>query len=149
LRRSNQLVAVEPQVFDVLIYLVENRDRVVSKDDLISSVWNGRIVSESTLTSRIEQAVCEAYLQRALYRCLDPQRLKVFCGMPAKEPPNFDKTECGPDTSRVAQRRSRLLVAVKFQKCPGDNDTSRVQAAIAACRGRRLRQRFLKTARTP
>jgi len=53
LRRSNQLVAVEPQVFDVLIYLVENRDRVVSKDDLISSVWNGRIVSESTLTSRI------------------------------------------------------------------------------------------------
>lgn len=56
LRRSNQLVAVEPQVFDVLIYLVENRDRVVSKDDLISSVWNGRIVSESTLTSRINAA---------------------------------------------------------------------------------------------
>jgi len=56
LRRSNQLVAVGPQVFDVLIYLVENRDRVVSKDDLISSVWGGRIVSESTLTSRINAA---------------------------------------------------------------------------------------------
>lgn len=56
LRRSNQLVAVEPQVFDVLIYLVENRDRVVSKDDLIASVWGGRIVSESTLTSRINAA---------------------------------------------------------------------------------------------
>ena len=49
-------MAVEPQVFDVLIYLVENRDRVVSKDDLIASVWGGRIVSESTLTSRINAA---------------------------------------------------------------------------------------------
>src|SRR5262245_6679994 len=53
LRRGDELVALEPQVFDVLIYLIENRDRVVSKDDLIASVWAGRIVSESTLTSRI------------------------------------------------------------------------------------------------
>jgi TolB-like protein/Tfp pilus assembly protein PilF len=51
--RGAEPVAVEPQVFDLLIYLVQNRDRVVSKDDLISSVWDGRIVSESTLTSRI------------------------------------------------------------------------------------------------
>jgi DNA-binding winged helix-turn-helix (wHTH) protein len=47
---------VEPQVFDLLIYLVQNRDRVVSKDDLIASVWGGRIVSDSTLTSRINAA---------------------------------------------------------------------------------------------
>ncbi len=44
---------VEPQVFDLLVYLIENRDRVVSKDDLIASVWSGRIVSDSTLDSRI------------------------------------------------------------------------------------------------
>ena len=49
-------VHVEPQVFDLLVYLVQNRDRVVSKDDLIASVWGGRIVSESTLTSRINAA---------------------------------------------------------------------------------------------
>ncbi|HEY7230885.1 MAG TPA: winged helix-turn-helix domain-containing tetratricopeptide repeat protein [Pseudolabrys sp.] len=53
LRRGGILIAVEPQVFDLLVYLIENRDRVVSKDDLIASVWGGRIVSESTLTSRI------------------------------------------------------------------------------------------------
>ncbi len=53
LRRGSQAIAVEPQVFDLLVYLVRNRDRVVSKDDLIASVWEGRIVSESTLTSRI------------------------------------------------------------------------------------------------
>jgi TolB-like protein len=46
-------VPVEPQVFDVLLYLLENRDRVVSKDDLFDNIWEGRIVSESTLTSRI------------------------------------------------------------------------------------------------
>jgi DNA-binding winged helix-turn-helix (wHTH) protein len=53
LRRGAALIAMEPQVFDLLIYLVQNRERVVSKDDLIASVWQGRIVSESTLSSRI------------------------------------------------------------------------------------------------
>src|SRR4051794_23856357 len=49
-------VHVEPQVFDLLICLLENRDRVVSKDHLMNSVWGDRIVSESTLTSRINAA---------------------------------------------------------------------------------------------
>jgi adenylate cyclase len=53
LRADGRVIPVEPQVFDVLVYLIENRHRVVSKDDLIASVWGGRIVSESTLTSRI------------------------------------------------------------------------------------------------
>jgi len=56
LRRGAASVAVEPQVFDLIVYLVENRARVVSKNDLIASVWGGRIVSESTLTSRINAA---------------------------------------------------------------------------------------------
>jgi TolB-like protein len=56
LRRGQEPVAVEPQVFDLLIYLMQNRDRVVSKDDLIASVWGGRVVSDSTLTSRINAA---------------------------------------------------------------------------------------------
>jgi DNA-binding winged helix-turn-helix (wHTH) protein len=53
LRRAGEPIAIEPQVFDLLVYLLRNRDRVVSKDDLIAAVWHGRIVSESTLTSRI------------------------------------------------------------------------------------------------
>ena len=48
-----QGVAVGPQVFDLLLHLVKNRDRVVSKDDLLEAVWSGRIVSESTITSHI------------------------------------------------------------------------------------------------
>lgn len=56
LRRGSEPVPVEPQVFDLLILLIQNRDRVVSKDDLIASIWGGRIVSESALTSRINAA---------------------------------------------------------------------------------------------
>jgi TolB-like protein len=56
LRCGSRLVAVEPQVLDLLIYLIEQRERVVSKDDLIASIWGGRIVSDATLTSRIYAA---------------------------------------------------------------------------------------------
>jgi len=53
LRRAGERIALEPQVFDLLVHLVRNRDRVLSKDDLIEAIWDGRAVSESTLTSRI------------------------------------------------------------------------------------------------
>src|SRR5882672_12896105 len=56
LHRGSARIAVEPQVFDLLTYLVQNRERVVSKDDLIASVWRGRIVSDSTLASRVNAA---------------------------------------------------------------------------------------------
>jgi DNA-binding winged helix-turn-helix (wHTH) protein len=56
LRRGETLVAVEPQVFDLLVHLIRHRDRVVSKDDLLASVWQGRIVSESALFNRINAA---------------------------------------------------------------------------------------------
>jgi TolB-like protein len=51
--RGSKAVAIGPQVFDLLLYLVENRAHVVSKDDVLDAVWAGRIVSESTLTSHI------------------------------------------------------------------------------------------------
>ncbi len=56
LSRDGAEIAVEPQVFDLLRVLIERRDRVVSRDDLLEAVWNGRIVSEATLGSRINAA---------------------------------------------------------------------------------------------
>ena len=56
LRRGENLLSVTPQVFDVLYYLIRNRERVVSKDDLIAAVWHGRIVSDAALTTRINVA---------------------------------------------------------------------------------------------
>ncbi|WP_026187274.1 winged helix-turn-helix domain-containing protein [Ensifer sp. BR816] len=64
-----QVVAVGPQVFDLLLHLIENRDRVVSKDDLLQAVWGGRIVSDSTITSHINA------LRKAIGDSGDEQRL--------------------------------------------------------------------------
>ena len=55
-RGEGSLVGVEPQVFDLLVYLICNRERLVSRDDLIASIWQGRIVSESTLNAHIHAA---------------------------------------------------------------------------------------------
>ena len=53
LRRGAEVVSVTPQVFDLLDYLIRHRERVVSKDDLINAVWNGRIVSDAAITTRL------------------------------------------------------------------------------------------------
>ena len=56
LRRDGCTIPLQPQVFDLLEYLIRHRDRVVTKDDLIGAIWGGRIVSESSLTTRINAA---------------------------------------------------------------------------------------------
>ena len=56
LRRGTRPVPIEPQVFDILEFLIANRSRVVSKDDLREAIWRGRIVSESALSTRLNSA---------------------------------------------------------------------------------------------
>jgi DNA-binding winged helix-turn-helix (wHTH) protein len=56
IRRQGSAVRVEPQVFDVLAYLVAQGDRLVTKEELLDNVWGDRFVSESALTSRIKAA---------------------------------------------------------------------------------------------
>ena len=56
LRRGSEVVEVAPQVFDLLVHLIRQRDRVVSKDELLASVWQGRIVSESAFFNRVNAA---------------------------------------------------------------------------------------------
>ena len=56
LRRDGVPVRMEPQVFDVLAYLVRHRDHVVAKEELMDALWGGRFVSEAAVTSRIKQA---------------------------------------------------------------------------------------------
>src|SRR5215510_10275520 len=53
LTRQAEAVPIGPKVFDLLLYLIQNREHVVSKDDLLEAVWSGRVVSESTLTTHI------------------------------------------------------------------------------------------------
>jgi DNA-binding winged helix-turn-helix (wHTH) protein/predicted ATPase len=56
LRYSGKLVKLEPQVFNVLAYLIQHRDRVITKEELLERLWPGRFVGEATLTSRLTAA---------------------------------------------------------------------------------------------
>jgi adenylate cyclase len=56
LRRGGTIISVSPKVFDLLLYLIRSRERVVSKDDLISAIWEGRIVSDAAVTTRLNVA---------------------------------------------------------------------------------------------
>src|SRR5829696_3226804 len=82
LRWRADLIPMTPQVFDLLEYLIRNRDRVVSKDDLWASVWAGRIVSESALTTRINavrSAIRDSGEQQRLIRTF-PRKGVRFIG---------------------------------------------------------------------
>jgi len=56
LREKGTVQPLEPQVFSLLAYLVEHRERLVSRNELFEKIWDGRIVTDSALTSRIKSA---------------------------------------------------------------------------------------------
>lgn len=90
LRHGSTAIELEPQVFDLLAYLIRNRERVVSKEDLITSIWKGRTVSESALSSRINAvrgAIGDSGEQQRLIRTFPRKGLR-FVGE-TREQQNF------------------------------------------------------------
>jgi TolB-like protein len=112
LRRGSTPIAVEPQVFDLLIYLVQNQHRVVSKDDLIASVWGGRIVSDSTLTSRINaarKAVGDSGEDQKLIRTVPRKGLR-FVGAVRIQPNGADPAQAiGPQPDEINEQSRAAL----------------------------------------
>ena len=103
LRRGSALLSMEPQVFDLLLFLVKNRDRVVSKDDLLAAVWGGRIVSESTLASRINAArriIGDTGEQQRLIRTIIGKGVR-FVGK-AREQQDSDHSPAPPVVPRLS-----------------------------------------------
>ena len=118
LRRDGHPVATEPQVFDLLVHLIRHRDRVVSKDDLLQAIWGGRIVSESTLTSRINaarKAIGDSGETQSLIRT-SPRKGIRFIGMvESSEPAEL------PSASATAPDRPSIAV-LPFRNLSGDPD---------------------------
>ncbi|HET7729401.1 MAG TPA: winged helix-turn-helix domain-containing protein [Usitatibacter sp.] len=105
LRRGDACVAVEPQVLDLLAHLLRNRERVVSRDELIATVWAGRIVSDSALASRINaarRAVGDSGQAQRLIRTYSRKGVR-FVGEVRDDP--------GPGHGRVAEKASPPLAA--------------------------------------
>ncbi len=99
LRRGTEPVAIEPQVFDLLVHLIRNHDRVVGKDELFDSIWGGRAVSLSTLTSRINAArtaIGDSGAEQRLIRTL-PRKGYRFTGT-ATSKSNYEPPLSGQNT---------------------------------------------------
>lgn len=115
LRLHNGLVEVEPQVFDLLEYLIRNRDRVVTRDDLIESIWRGRIVSESTLDTRISSAryaVGDSGREQRLIRTLARKGIRFVGSVKEKQVSQSATLPALPDKPSIA--------VLPFQNISGD-----------------------------
>jgi TolB-like protein/Tfp pilus assembly protein PilF len=120
LRCGGELVPLEPQVFDLLVFLIENRARVVSKDDLIAAVWQGRIVSESTLTSRINavrKAVGDSGDEQVLIRTIARKGFR-FVGALSDEPAPLPVKQPAPPAFPSPERPS--IAVLPFVNMSGD-----------------------------
>jgi TolB-like protein/Tfp pilus assembly protein PilF len=129
LLRGGHHVAVQPRVFDLLVHLVRNRDRVVSKDDLIALVWGGRIVSESTLTSRINAArtaIGDSGKSQKLIRTI-PRKGVRFVGEVAEQSNGIGPADVADEVSdqppRPLPEPDRPAIAVlAFENMSGDRE---------------------------
>jgi TolB-like protein len=104
LRRGAELIPLEPKVFDLLVYLIQHRERVVSKDDLLASLWDGRVVSESALSTRINaarSAIGDSGEEQRLIKTL-PRKGVRFIGDVREEEPT--KRGAIADVSAQAQK---------------------------------------------
>jgi TolB-like protein len=128
LHHGADVVAIAPQVFDLLDYLIRNRERVVSKDELINAIWNGRSVSDAALTTRLncvrvaigdtgeEQRLIKT-LPRKGFRFVGPvQELQVPAGAPLADKP------AEPPKSVLALPDTPSIVVLPFANLSSDPD---------------------------
>jgi DNA-binding winged helix-turn-helix (wHTH) protein len=134
LRRNGAAAHMEPQVFDVLHYLVRHRDRVVSKDELYQSVWNGRIVSEATLTSRISaarRAIGDTGERQIYLRTIARHGFR-FCGEVA------ERLRSGPSAQQAAASPVEKIItnlpAPTTSFLGRERDTAEIAALLAGTR---------------
>lgn len=122
LRRQASLVAVEPQVFDLLVHLIRHRERVVTKDGLLAAVWHGRIVSESALANRINAArsvIGDTGNEQRLIKTF-PRRGMRFVGAVRED--DGDAAIRPPDLPSITSERPSIAV-LRFLNLGGVADT--------------------------
>jgi TolB-like protein len=123
LQRATDVVVVTPQVFDLLEYLIRNREHVVSKDDLIKAVWKGRIVSDAALTTRLNaarSAIGDTGEKQHLIRTLPRKGFRFVCAVQeARRPAN----EAAGPVERTGDTPPRLsIVVLPFANLSGDRE---------------------------
>ncbi len=115
--RGSTPVALEPKVFDLLLYLIRNREHVVSRDNLIATVWQGRIVSESALSTRINAAraaLGDNGEEQRLIKTLPRKGLR-FVGTVREE-----RSDIGAIQSPVGSTEKPSIAVLPFENLSGD-----------------------------
>lgn len=113
-----ELVGVEPQVFDLLRYVLAHRERVVTKDDLLKAVWAGRIVSDSTLSSRIaaaRRAIGDSGETQTMIRTVRGSGIRFVAEVREEPPPSMEVRPLSvrmPPVATVTMHAGKPLVAV-------------------------------------
>ena len=123
LRRGNGLVAVEPQVFRLLAYLIENRHRVVSKQEVIDAVWDGRIISDATLNSRINAArrsVGDTGTAQSIIRTLPKRGFRFVTDITVDSNVGREPIPQNEQTVPDATQQRPSIVILPFKNVSGD-----------------------------
>jgi TolB-like protein/Tfp pilus assembly protein PilF len=124
LRQRGSVIAVQPQVFDLLAFLIANRDRVVSKDDLIEGVWRGRIISESAITTRINavrSAIKDDGNQQRLIRTITRKGFRFLGTVRESREPDLEPPPSSPANEPGPALPDRPSIAVlPFLNMSGD-----------------------------
>jgi TolB-like protein len=121
LRHGAGVVSLEPQVFDILEYLIRNREHVVSKDDLFASIWNGRLVSESALSTRINaarSAIGDNGDEQRLIRTVFRRGFRFVGAVCEEQKPAAVATE----PPRAVQPERLSIAVLPFSNMSGDPD---------------------------
>jgi TolB-like protein len=122
LRRGAEPIALEPQVFDLLVYLVRNRGRVVSKDDLIQGVWGGRIVSDSALTTRLNaarKAVNDSGAAQCVIRTVQRKGVR-FIGEVSEDGEPSTRAEAAPAVTEPPIAARLSIIVLPFANLSND-----------------------------
>jgi TolB-like protein/class 3 adenylate cyclase/Flp pilus assembly protein TadD len=123
LRRGGDIVPVEPKVFDLLMYLIQHRERVVSRDELLDAVWNGRIVSDSALATCINaarMAIGDSGEAQGLIKTL-PRRGFRFIGAVREQKASATEAHDGPTPAGIFELPAKPSIAVlPFQNLSSD-----------------------------
>jgi TolB-like protein/Flp pilus assembly protein TadD len=121
LRRGEDQIPVEPQVFDLLEFLIRARDRVASRDELLDAVWRGRIVSDATLSSRVNAArtaIGDNGEAQRLIRTL-PRKGIRFVGE-VREAPDLPSGVPAPEPTYPADPEMPSIAVLPFTNMSGD-----------------------------
>jgi DNA-binding winged helix-turn-helix (wHTH) protein len=117
LRRGPDVVPTAPQVLDLLEYLIRSRDRVVSKDDLVNAIWNGRIISDAALTTRlnaVRRAIGDSGAQQRLIKTF-PRKGFRFVGAvhdQDRRPGTAVVSDALAELSKLARAAGKAAVSV-------------------------------------